>query len=914
MLQASRVRERGTALLIVAFLALPAAARGWGDEVHRLVNQKAAGTLPAPLEELFAGNVAFLRAHSVDPDLWRVHRQGEDRNHSLDIAGFDDLVSGEVPRSEKAHLLRHGPEAAERGRLPWRIAEVHGELVAAFRARDERRVLERAAVLGHYAADAFVPLHAAVDGDEPAGVHARLETELFVRFEHQIEPLVTPGPAEASGDPVAATLMALRDSLARAPAVLETDRAAAGERDFVETDADDRYDDGYYSRLFEHEGERYAARLAAAAQAVGALWLSAWQEAGRARLDWSFRASHVRGHSRLVVAVLEGAGAELVKQAVDRGAMPHLDALQREGSFGRIRPPFPARRAAAQATLWTGAWPDTHGVVGDGVPRAAGSVLETTAGDRSSALGAEPLWVTAAREGVPTIVVGVSQSAPFGPFLGEKRHGGDFARHLVLLAPAAVGIPTAILTARDLTRRPAASWTGAKSDSAAFQVDIPVGEGTLPGLLFDDPNDPASGLDTLALSASRDLSAAVRLKPVPAGRGEDASRAMPFHTAEGTAFVHFRLFSLSSDGREIVLWHSSGARTIASQPRVQAAAAAEEGLLNGGAHHLYAEGSFGALLWDGGDGTAERRYLETVRIAVRQRIRLASFVLDRTRWSLTILALPFPAETLSLWMGRLDPTRTDHDPAVAVRLRMLLDDALRLADTWVGEIARRVPSDGALAVVGDRGLAGVDRVARPNVALEAAGLLKTRDDGSIDLSRTKVVYAPANGGFLVVNRDSRPEGIQPRSGESLVRASSIGVTREMRDPSTGDQVIAELLVPDDRGAPPGIGGASGGFLYLRPAPGVVLSPETRGPAVGPVEARGDSFDPGLASSTGLLVLDGHGVATGRSLGEVRSIDVAPTFAWLLGIPAPKQARGKRIERALRPESAHSNSERAPQSR
>ena len=102
-----------------------------------------------------------------------------------------------------------------------------------------------------------------------------------------------------------------------------------------------------------------------------------------------------------------------------------------------------------------------------------------------------------------------------------------------------------------------------------------------------------------------------------------------------------------------------------------------------------------------------RDYLQSTigRIAVRQRIRLASFVLDRTRWGLTILALPFPAETLSLWMGRLDPTRTDHDPAVAVRLRMLLDDALRLADTWVGEIARRVPSDGALAVVGDRGLA-----------------------------------------------------------------------------------------------------------------------------------------------------------------------------------------------------------------
>jgi hypothetical protein len=132
----------------------------------------------------------------------------------------------------------------------------------------------------------------------------------------------------------------------------------------------------------------------------------------------------------------------------------------------------------------------------------------------------------------------------------------------------------------------------------------------------------------------------------------------------------------------------------------------------------------------------------------------------------------------------------------------------------------------------------------------------------------------------------------------------------MRDPSTGEKVIAELILPGDRGAPPGIGGPSGGFLYLRPAPGVVLSPETRGPAVGPVEARGDAFDPGLASATGVLVLDGHGVAGGRSLGEVRSIDVAPTLAWLLGISAPTQAQGKRIERALAPESAQSDSERA----
>jgi len=893
---------RGAVLLAVGLLALPALAPGWGFDAHRLVNEEAAGTLPEPLRELFEGNAAFLRAHSIDPDLWKTQRPEEDRSHYFNLDSFDDLVSGAIPRSEREHLKRHGPETAEQGRLPWRVGEVYGELVAAFRKHDLTRILERAAVLGHYVADAHVPFHAVVNYDGQLtgqdGVHARWEVDLYARFERQIAPLVAPGEAAPGGDPIAATLAILRESLAQAPGVLEADRAAAGTRDFAETPGDDRYDDGYYSRLFEHEGERYVARLASAAQTVGSLWLSAWHEAGRPQLDWAFRVPHVRGETRLVVAVLEGAGAALVAEAAGRGALPHLDALRHEGSFGRLRPPFPARGPAAQATLWTGAWPDRHGVVGDGAPRPSGSVLETSAGDRSTALGAEPLWVASAREGVPTVVVGVPQGVPSGPFLEEQQFGNDLGRDLILLAHDATGIEAGVLTARDLSPGGPASWTGGDLGPSAREVDLPVGSGTLPGLLFDDPEDPVSGLDTLALSRTRDLSSAVVLKPVPTGREEDPFAAVRFQTAGGPAFVHFRLFALSPDGRELLLWHSGAARTVASRPRVETAVTDEEGLVAEGAHGLYAEGAFGTPLWEGGDGTAEQRYLETVRLAVRQHTRLASFTLERTRWGLAILHLPFPAEPLKLWAGRLDPSRPGHDAALAVRLRPFLDRALQLSDAWVGEIARRIPDDAALAVVGDRGLGGADRVVRPNVALEAAGLLKTNDDGTIDLAQTKVVYAPANGGFLVVNGDSRPGGVQPRKGEPLVRAGSFAAMEKIVDPSTGEPVIAEFFQPGQRGAPPGIGGPPGGVLYLRPAPGVVLSPDTRGPVVETIETRGEAFDPDAPSAAGSLVLTGRGVAGGRSLGEVAMVDVAPTLARLLGLGAPRQAQGTLIPRVL----------------
>jgi hypothetical protein len=903
----SRLSSGGLVAFVAAVLTvLPATARPWGSEAHRLVNERAATTLPEPLRALFEGNTAMLRAHSIDPDLWKLSRPEEEPCHFLNLDAFEDLKAGTVPASERAHRTRHGEEAARGGRLPWRIGEVYEELVAAFRARDWPRVLETAAVLGHYVADAYAPLHATVnhDGQQSGqdGLHRRWETDLLARFQGQIEPEVTPGDAELVADPVTFAFGVLQGSLEEAGSVLEADRRSAGPRDFLETPGDDRYDDGYYSRLLELEGGRIVARLTHAARATGSLWLSAWQRAGRPTVDPTFRVAHVRGESRLVVTLLEGAGAALVDHAVERGALPHIGALRREGSVGLVRPPFPARSAAAQATLWTGAWPGRHGVVGDGAPRPSGSVLETIPGGRSTALGAEPLWVTAAREGVLTVVVGVPQARPDSPFLEEKRFGADFEDHLILVTPGDSGIGEAALTAADLRPRLATSWSGGETGPGAREVEVPVGGGTLPGLLFDDPEDPASGLDTLALSAARDLSRSVLVKPVPAGRGEDTFASVAFTTPEGPAIVHFRLFALSPDGREILLWHSAGARTVVSQEGVEAAVRACGGLLEEGAHRGYLAGALGAPLWEGGDGRAERRYLDTLRLVVRQHTRVASLVLDRTRWGLALLSLPVPAEPLRLWGGRLDPSRPGYDPGEALRLRGFLDQALGLADGWVGHIARRNPEDGALAVLGDRGLRAVDTVGRPNVALEAAGLLMTHEDGTVDLTRTKVVYAPANGGFLVINGTARPGGIQPRRGESLVQGASIGVMREMRHPSTGEAVIAELLMPGERGAPTGLGSPPGGFLYLRPAPGVSLSPATGGPAVAPIAPTADAFDPSDPAAAALFVLTGQGVAGGRSLGEIRAVDVAPTLARLLGLPAPRQAQGRALERALSSES------------
>ena len=48
----------------------------------------------------------------------------------------------------------------------------------------------------------------------------------------------------------------------------------------------------------------------------------------------------------------------------------------------------------------------------------------------------------------------------------------------------------------------------------------------------------------------------------------------------------------------------------------------------------------------------------------------------------------------------------------------------------------------------------------------------------------------------------------------------------------------------------------------------------------------------------LMVFNGPGIQAGQQLANVRIIDFAPTLAWLLGLPQPKDATGKVLHEAF----------------
>jgi len=106
---------------------------------------------------------------------------------------------------------------------------------------------------------------------------------------------------------------------------------------------------------------------------------------------------------------------------LDKGDSPTLDRLAAEGVRAGMRPSFPSKTFPNHYTLVTGLRPDRHGIVGNNMidPRRPGEKFSLSNGKQSQDPfwwdEAEPIWVTAEKQGVRTATM-------FWP-------GGDVAIH-----------------------------------------------------------------------------------------------------------------------------------------------------------------------------------------------------------------------------------------------------------------------------------------------------------------------------------------------------------------------------------------------------------------------------------------------------------------------------------------------------
>jgi predicted AlkP superfamily phosphohydrolase/phosphomutase len=188
-----------------------------------------------------------------------------------------------------------------------------------------------------------------------------------------------------------------------------------------------------------------------------------------------------------------------------------------------------------------------------------------------------------------------------------------------------------------------------------------------------------------------------------------------------------------------------------------------------------------------------------------------------------------------------------------------------------------------------------------NIILEKAGLLAQTADHHIDLARTRICAPPWSSYFLVINGTDRKQGIVPPSDREAVLRAATEALLAATDPLTGRHFVTGVFRPDQT-VGLGIGGPSAGDLYFDLTPGYEPTNQLTSDALwtwpSPIGSGAHGFWSLRAKMQAICFIGGAGVAPGLRLPGMRAIDFAPTLSLLLGIPAPRDARGHALVRVL----------------
>ena len=145
--------------IVFSFISLHAFC--WGFYGHRKINYFAVFLLPPEMMQLYKPQIDFLAEHAVDPDMRRYVMPEEGPRHYIDIDHYGVYPFDELPRKWNDAVAKFSEDTLmQYGIIPWWVQTMLHKLTDAFKEKNQARILKLSAEIGHYIADAHVPLHA----------------------------------------------------------------------------------------------------------------------------------------------------------------------------------------------------------------------------------------------------------------------------------------------------------------------------------------------------------------------------------------------------------------------------------------------------------------------------------------------------------------------------------------------------------------------------------------------------------------------------------------------------------------------------------------------------------------------------------------------------------------------------------
>ncbi len=278
------------------FLLPRQSSQSWGFYGHKRINRMAVFTLPPEMVTFYKTHIEFVTNHAVDPDKRRYGVEGEAPRHYIDIDHYGEHAFDSVPKFWKAAIAKYTEDTLMAyGIVPWQIEKHYYKLLNAFKNENLDQILSYSADLGHYIADAHVPLHTTENYNGQftgqRGIHGFWESRIPELKAEDYDYFV--GRAKYVDSPIKSAWKIVYDSHMGVDSVLKFE--AALNKEFPQ-DRKYAYENrgnlmmkvysleytNRYDLMIKGQVER---RMRESIIMVGSLWYTAWVNAGKPNLE-----------------------------------------------------------------------------------------------------------------------------------------------------------------------------------------------------------------------------------------------------------------------------------------------------------------------------------------------------------------------------------------------------------------------------------------------------------------------------------------------------------------------------------------------------------------------------------------------------------------------------------------------------
>jgi hypothetical protein len=276
-------------------MAMP--AYSWGFFAHARIHHFAVFLLPPPLLTFYKSHLDFITEHATDPDRRRYLIAEEGPRHYIDLDHYGIYPYAALPRNYREAKASFGEDSLHaHGIVPWQIRWSMLQLTDAFRKKDVKLILKYSADLGHYMADAHVPLHTSSNHNgqytNQHGIHGFWESrvpELLAEstFDFYIEPAIY------FNEPDVFIWKRVLESAAAVDSVLKLERKLSEktrpDRKFAFEERNGKlvkqYSSAYTMRYHAMLSGMVERRMRQSIHSVASAWMTAWIDAGQPDLS-----------------------------------------------------------------------------------------------------------------------------------------------------------------------------------------------------------------------------------------------------------------------------------------------------------------------------------------------------------------------------------------------------------------------------------------------------------------------------------------------------------------------------------------------------------------------------------------------------------------------------------------------------